>query len=229
MPAFVLDRRLLVLGAQPNEVFEQAFAQLEDGMKVVDEIVDGVRVDRGGARCDAPRTPSQSTGASGSSTSSTIRSSRRACGSSASRRRSCSCSTGTTATAPPSRQRLGVPHHVVPRELPETPFELRPVVRFRWWNEVALWWEERRLLLVADALGTVPFFCAGDEPAGVHPVLRPWPPRSLRGLEPEHLLVGHGDGIHHQPAALESALRTARRRIPRWLLEPAARASAAAY
>jgi predicted DsbA family dithiol-disulfide isomerase len=28
VPAFVLDRRLLVLGAQPNEVFEQAFAQL---------------------------------------------------------------------------------------------------------------------------------------------------------------------------------------------------------
>jgi predicted DsbA family dithiol-disulfide isomerase len=31
VPAFVLDRRLLVLGAQPDEVFEQAFAQLERG------------------------------------------------------------------------------------------------------------------------------------------------------------------------------------------------------
>lgn len=30
VPAFVLDRRLLVLGAQPEEVFEQAFAQLEE-------------------------------------------------------------------------------------------------------------------------------------------------------------------------------------------------------
>jgi predicted DsbA family dithiol-disulfide isomerase len=29
VPAFVLDRRLLVLGAQTHEVFEQAFAQLE--------------------------------------------------------------------------------------------------------------------------------------------------------------------------------------------------------
>jgi predicted DsbA family dithiol-disulfide isomerase len=29
VPAFLLDRRLLVLGAQPDEVFEQAFAQLE--------------------------------------------------------------------------------------------------------------------------------------------------------------------------------------------------------
>ena len=29
VPAFVLDRRLLVLGAQPDEVFEHAFARLE--------------------------------------------------------------------------------------------------------------------------------------------------------------------------------------------------------
>jgi len=113
--------------------------------------------------------------------------------------------------------RLGVPHYVVPGALPGTPFELRPVVRLRWWREVALWWPEPRLLLVADALGTIPFFCAGDEPAGLHPVLRLRPPPALRGLEPEHLLVGHGAGIHHQPAALESALRTGRRRIPRWL------------
>ncbi len=28
IPAFLLDQRLLVLGAQPREVFEQAFAQL---------------------------------------------------------------------------------------------------------------------------------------------------------------------------------------------------------
>jgi hypothetical protein len=115
-------------------------------------------------------------------------------------------------------RRFGVPHHVVPHALPGTPFELRPVVRRRWWREVALWWPERRLLLVADVLGTIPFFRAGAEPAGLHPMLRLWPPRSLRGLEPEHLLVGHGEGVHHHPAALESALRTARRRIPRWLL-----------
>jgi predicted DsbA family dithiol-disulfide isomerase len=29
VPAFVIDRRLLVLGAQPDEVFEHAFARLE--------------------------------------------------------------------------------------------------------------------------------------------------------------------------------------------------------
>jgi len=31
IPAFLLDRRLLVLGAQPREVFERAFAQLAGG------------------------------------------------------------------------------------------------------------------------------------------------------------------------------------------------------
>ena len=30
IPAFLLDRKLLVLGAHPNATFEQAFAQLED-------------------------------------------------------------------------------------------------------------------------------------------------------------------------------------------------------
>jgi predicted DsbA family dithiol-disulfide isomerase len=29
IPAFVLDRRLLVLGAQPEEAFEQAVAQVQ--------------------------------------------------------------------------------------------------------------------------------------------------------------------------------------------------------
>lgn len=114
--------------------------------------------------------------------------------------------------------RLGVPHHVVPRTLPGTPFELRPVVRFRGWREVALWWPERRVLLVADALGTIPYFCARGERAGVHPLLRLRPPRSLRGLAPDHLLVGHGAGVHGDPAVLDDALRTARRRLPRLLL-----------
>lgn len=115
-------------------------------------------------------------------------------------------------------RRLGIPHHIVPRQLQGTPFELRPVALRRWWREVALWWPERRILLVADAVGTLPFFRAGEERVGLHPLLRPRPPHALRGLAPEHLLVGHGVGIHHHPAALETALSTARRRIPRWLL-----------
>ena len=115
--------------------------------------------------------------------------------------------------------RFGVPLHMAPAALPGVPFELLPVLRSRWWREVALWWPERRVLVCADALGTIPFFRAGDEPAGVHPFLRLRPPRSLRGLGVERLLVGHGEGLDggETAAAVEEALRFARRRIPRWL------------
>ena len=116
-------------------------------------------------------------------------------------------------------KRLGVPLHVVPASLPETPFQFLPVRRGRWWKEVVLWWPERRILVCADALGTIPFFRAGDEPAGLHPFLRLRRPRALAGLGVEHLLVGHGEGIHGEAAAaaVDRALQTGRRRIPRWL------------
>ena len=116
-------------------------------------------------------------------------------------------------------ERLGVPLHVVPPSLPETPFLFLPVLRWRWWKEVALWWPERRILVCADALGTHPFFRAGDELAGLHPFFRLKRPRALMGLDVAHLLVGHGEGIHGEAAAaaVEQALRTGRRRFPRWL------------
>lgn len=115
---------------------------------------------------------------------------------------------------------FGVPLHVVPVSLPGTPFQFLRVVRGRWWREVALWWPERRILACGDAFGTIPFFRAGDEPAGLHPLLRLRRPRALAGLGVEHLLVGHGEGIHSAAAAaaVENALRTGGRRLPRWLL-----------
>ena len=115
--------------------------------------------------------------------------------------------------------RLGVPLHVVPESLSETPFELLPIVRRRFWAEVALWWPERRALVCADVLGTNPFFRASDEPVGVHPVLRFIPPRRLLGLGVEHLFVGHGEGLHGigTAAQVDDAVSNARRRIPRWL------------
>jgi hypothetical protein len=116
-------------------------------------------------------------------------------------------------------RRLGVPHLRLPDALPETPFA---VVRVTWWpgwREVALWWPERRTLAVAEAIGTLPLFAVGPGPAGVHPVLRPLPPRALRGYEPEHLLVGHGAGVHgsEAAAALEEALARSRSDLPRML------------
>ena len=71
------------------------------------------------------------------------------------------------------------------------------------------------MLVCADALGTIPFFCAPGERLGVHPLLRLRPPRALRRVFPEHVLTGHGDGVHEDAsAALHEALRTSRRRLP---------------
>ena len=114
--------------------------------------------------------------------------------------------------------RLGVRLHVVPESLPGTPFEIRRVVQIPRWHEVALWWPKERTLVAADAIGTLSFFTAGGGAVGLHPFLRVMPPReALGGFEPEHLLVGHGRGVHDGAAdALEDALRSARSGLPRW-------------
>lgn len=112
---------------------------------------------------------------------------------------------------------LGVPHLVVPDALPGTPFEIVPVRDARRWREVALWWPSERTLVVAEAVGTNQFF-AGGRAAGVHLLLRLAPPRAaLGGFRPEHLLVGHGVGLHGAQAtdALRDALATARTGLAR--------------
>jgi hypothetical protein len=117
--------------------------------------------------------------------------------------------------------RLGVPLHVLPDQVDGTTFRFLPVVRSRWWREVALWWPERRILVCADALGTIGYFRVGEERAGVHPLLRFRPPRALVGLGVEQLLVGHGEGLRGDGTTdvVDDAIRHARRRIPRWLLQ----------
>ena len=109
-------------------------------------------------------------------------------------------------------ERLGVPHLVVPESLPGTPFEVIEIKRAKRWREVALWWPEQRTLVVAEAIATNRFFPIGDDRVGVHPVLRLTPPRRLRTYEPEHLLVGHGEGVHGPDAtvALHQALDRSR-------------------
>ena len=115
-------------------------------------------------------------------------------------------------------ERLGVPLHVVPFDGVEgAPFEVRPIVRRKRWQEVALWFPDERILVSADALGSLSYFHGRSEPFGVHPFLRLFPPkRALSGLEPSHLLFGHGEGYHGEDGgeALAEALRTARRRLP---------------
>ncbi len=116
--------------------------------------------------------------------------------------------------------RYGVVLHQAPTgALPDAPFEVLRSVDLPLWREAALWWPEQRTLVVADALGTAPYFLAPGERLGVHPLLRPFPPRSLARFEPEHVLCGHGEGTHGADAAdaLREALHYSRRRIPSWL------------
>jgi hypothetical protein len=111
--------------------------------------------------------------------------------------------------------RLGVRHHVVPRQA-IGPFATITIERGRWWREVALWWPERKVLVAGDALGTAAYFRAGDERLAVHPILRFIPPRrQLAGLDPDVILCGHGAGVlTGGDAALHEALSSARQRIP---------------
>jgi hypothetical protein len=114
-------------------------------------------------------------------------------------------------------ERLGVPHVNVPDDVPDSPFDAIAVLRLPRWRETALWWEDRKLLVVAEAIGTGPVFTTGHGAAGMHPVLRPLPPGALRGYEPEHLLCGHGPPVHGAGArgAVEWAYAHARRDIVR--------------
>ena len=116
---------------------------------------------------------------------------------------------------------LGVTHYAVPLQgITSSPLEIQPLVRSRFWKEVAVWMPELRTLVVGDALGTVGYFRAPDEPIGVHPLLRMRPPKVLDRYEPRHIVCGHGRGVHGDeiPEALREALRTARRRLPKaWL------------
>lgn len=102
--------------------------------------------------------------------------------------------------------RLGVPHHVVPRER-IGPFEFLPLRTRRRWQEVALWWPEARVLVCADALGTGLYFRLGRGRLGVHPLMRLRRPRQLAGLRPDAVLCGHGRGVLSDAAsALAEAL-----------------------
>jgi hypothetical protein len=115
--------------------------------------------------------------------------------------------------------RLGVPHLNVPDAVPDSPFEAIPALRIPRWQETALWWPAKRALVVAEVLAANPMHTGGQRRVGVHLFLRAWPPSALCGYRPEHLLLGHGSGVHGPEAAadLEAAYDRARRDLPRVL------------
>jgi hypothetical protein len=116
-------------------------------------------------------------------------------------------------------ERLGVPHLVAPAAVPDSPFEVIEMRRWKRWQEIALWWPEGRMLVVAEVVGTNRFFTGGRGSIGVHLLLRLTPPTMLARLEPDHLLVGHGEGLHgpETTTQLREALRRSRRDFPHLL------------
>lgn len=112
---------------------------------------------------------------------------------------------------------LDVESRRVDGRLPGSPYEVRTVVNWPVppWREAALVDPEGGTLYVPEAVGTASFFRTRSERLGVHPVLRPVPPRgALAGLDPERVLVGHGEGVDRDAAgALREALAGARSRM----------------
>ena len=123
-------------------------------------------------------------------------------------------------------QRLGVDLHVLPFGGVEgAPFEVVSVVR-RWrWQEAALWFPAERTLVCADALANAPGYSAPAEAVGVHPMLRVGAPRVLTTFPAEHLLLGHGEGLHgpEAKAAIDAAFDGPVRRLPAWGIAQARR------
>ncbi|CAI50194.1 beta-lactamase domain protein [Natronomonas pharaonis DSM 2160] len=89
-------------------------------------------------------------------------------------------------------------------------FSVRRLVDNPFWQEAALF--DGETLVVPEALGTVDYFRTASEDLGVHPMLRPVPPKCLKEYDPERLLVGHGEGVLDAPAAaIQAAVDGARK------------------
>lgn len=117
---------------------------------------------------------------------------------------------------------LGAPLVATPRqEVPGAPFRVMVVRDSRGWHESALWWDDRRALVVAEAVGTAPYFRSRPgQVIGPHPMMRVSPPRVLAGSGAQHVLMGHGHPVHRDDAGamVDDAVTGARGSTPRWLL-----------
>ncbi|MFB6178673.1 MAG: hypothetical protein ABEI77_02985 [Halorientalis sp.] len=110
---------------------------------------------------------------------------------------------------------IDAPTERIHLELADTGVGVHKLVDNRFWQEAALYIEDRDELIVPEAVGTADYFLAGSERLGVHPMLRLLPPKRLKRFSPEHVLVGHGVGIHEDAStALSDAITGARGRTP---------------
>jgi hypothetical protein len=112
--------------------------------------------------------------------------------------------------------RLEVPLSRLPIDAAGTPFTPIQVLNVPGWHEVALWWAQESVLIVAETVGTSELFGLGRR-LGVHPLLRLHPPRrQLTTHEPDLLLVGHGPALESEVVeALEEAFESSLGDIPK--------------
>jgi hypothetical protein len=117
--------------------------------------------------------------------------------------------------------RFGAPFYSLPDDVPDAPFSVVGLDSVKIWRERALWWPDKRGLVVAESIGTAAHYAVGPGPAGVHMFRRALPPNDLKAFKPEHLLVGHGAPIHGPDAAtaLAEALHRSRRDIPTFVVK----------
>lgn len=121
----------------------------------------------------------------------------------------------------PMAAALDVPLYCTPiAAIAGAPCDVVGVRSGRGWQESALWWPARRALVVAEALGTAPYFLTPGQRIGPHPFMRLFPPRALVGFDARHVLVGHGNPVHAPDAGrlADEAIGCARSSSPRWAL-----------
>lgn len=118
------------------------------------------------------------------------------------------------------KERVDAPVHRYTFSPGDSGFEILPCRPFPLWQEVFCYEESTATLVIPDSLGTIEPYLVSNERLGLALLRRLQPPTQIRGLEPERILVGHGDPITTDaPAALETALADARKQFPRAVRE----------
>jgi hypothetical protein len=99
-------------------------------------------------------------------------------------------------------------------------FHTIPCRPFPLWQEVFLYHEPTATFIAPDSLGTTDIHLLDGERLGLASLRRLQPPQQLLGLDPERILVGHGEPITEDAtAALHSAVQNTRSTVPEMLLE----------
>lgn len=104
---------------------------------------------------------------------------------------------------------LDAPTTALSELVEDTSYEVRRVIDNTFWQEAGLHDAEAAVLVLPEVFGTVEYYCAPGEDLGVHPALRFTPPKKLKRLDVDRLLVGHGEGIADDA---DDLMRTALRR-----------------